>query len=89
MCKFGYKLDCKIHPHPLLNIFTKNPESLSRNRRVTCHVNIPIISKHCSKLFNSSYSCQSINNWTKLPQTVKSSPSTLSFKRSCFTHLVS
>ena len=35
MCKFGYKLDCKIHPQPLLNIFTKNPEDLSRNRQVT------------------------------------------------------
>ena len=23
MCKFGYKLDRKIHPHPLLNIFKK------------------------------------------------------------------
>ena len=32
MCKFGYKLDHKIHPHPLLNIFKKNPKGLSRNR---------------------------------------------------------
>ena len=32
MCKFGYKLDRKIHLHPLLNIFTNNPEGLSRNR---------------------------------------------------------
>ena len=32
MCKFGYKLDCKIHPCPLLNIFKKNLEGLSRNR---------------------------------------------------------
>ena len=32
MCKFGYKLDHKIHPRPLLNIFKNNPEGLSRNR---------------------------------------------------------
>ena len=45
-CKFGYKLDHKIHPCPLLNIFKKNPEGVSRNRQVTHHINIPIISKH-------------------------------------------
>ena len=32
MCKCGYKLDRKIHPCPVLNIFKKNPEGLSRNR---------------------------------------------------------
>ena len=80
MCKFGYKLDRKIHPCPLLNIFTKNPEGLSRNREVTHHMNIPIKSKHSSKLCNSSYLCKSISDWTKLPQSVKSSPSIFSFK---------
>ena len=89
MCKFGYKLDCKIHPRPLLNIFKKNPEGLSRNRQVTHHMNIPFISKHSSKLYNSSYLCKSISNWTKSPQSVKSSSSIFSFKRSCFTHLIS
>ena len=49
MCKFGYKLYRKIHPHPLLNIFTKISEGLSRNRWVTHHMNIPIICKHSSK----------------------------------------
>ena len=80
MGKFGYKLDHKIHQRPLLNIFKKNPEGLSRNRRVTHHMNIPIISKHSSKLYNSSYLCKSISNWTKLPQSVKSSSSIFSFK---------
>ena len=92
MCKFGYKLDHKIHPRPLLNIFKKNLDGLSRNRQVTHHMNIPIISKHSSKLYNSSYLCKSISNWTKLPQSVKSSSSSssiFSFKRSCFTHLTS
>ena len=89
MNKFGYKLNHKIHPCPLLNIFTKNPEGLSRNRQVTHRMNIPMISKHSSKLYNSSYLCKSISNWTKLPQSVKSSPSIFSFKRSCFTHLIS
>ena len=28
MSKFGYKLDRKIHPRPILNIFKKNPEGL-------------------------------------------------------------
>ena len=89
MCKFGYKLYHKIHPRPLLNIFTKNSEGLSRNRQVTHHMNIPNISKHSSKLYNNSYLCKSISNWTKLPQSVKSSPLIFSFKRSCFTHLIS
>ena len=89
MCKFGYNLDHKIHPHPLLNMCTKNPKGLSGNRQVTHHINIPIISKHSSKLYNSRYLCKSISNWTKLPQSAKSSPSIFSFKRSCFTHLIS
>ena len=78
MCKFGYKLDHKIHPHPLLNIFKKNPEDLSRNRRVTRHMNIPIISKHSSKLYNSSYLCKSISNLTKLHSVLHNSNSLVS-----------
>ena len=45
MCEFGYKLNCKIHPHRSLIIFAKNQEIGELQVHKTYHF---FISKTCS-----------------------------------------
>ena len=76
--KLGYKVSSKILPEPIIALFDKkggkkcHPYS-TRNK------NTPNIQKHTNPQMNSSFLCQSVNNFMQLPGITKKCPNLSSF----------
>ena len=75
--KLGYKVSCKILPKPIIALFDKKGGKKC-HRYPTRNKNTPNIQKHTNPQMNSSFLCQSVNNFMQLPGITKQCPN-LSF----------
>ena len=76
--KLGYKVSRKILPEPLTALFDKKGGKKC-HRYPTRNKYIPNIQRHTTPQMNSSFLCQSVNNFMQLPGTTKQCPSLSSF----------
>ena len=71
--KLGYKISCKILPEPIIALFDKKGGKKC-HRYPTRNKNTPNIQKHTNPQMNSSFLCQSVNNFMQLPGITKKCP---------------
>ena len=76
--KLGYKVSHKILPEPIISLFDKKGGKKC-HRYPTKNKNILNIQRYTTPQMNSSFLCQSVNNFMQLPGTTKQCPSLLCF----------
>ena len=70
LCKLGHKILHTQLPKPILQVFNQEG-SKKQHRYPTRNHNTPNIQKHVSPLFNRSFLCKSITEFSKLPMQLK------------------
>ena len=80
LCKLGHQMTYKLLPQPLHNILNAAGGKKS-HRYPMRNKDTPNIQKHQSTLFNHSFLCQSIVEYTKLSDTLKNEKNTRQFEK--------
>ena len=86
-CQLGYQLTHKLLPAPLQKIFDANGGKKS-HRYPTRNKSTPNIQKHHSMLYNKSFLCQSIKQYSQLSNCVKKEPNVFKFVKKLKKHLL-
>ena len=71
LCKLGHSLNHKQLPSPLIKLFNMH-RGEKLHRYPTRNKNIPNIQKHTAQIFNQSFLCRSLVEYSKLPTELKS-----------------
>ena len=72
---FGYGIDCKIHPQTILNLFKKMGKTtgIKTDKYNTRQKTMLNILPHTSMLYNQSYMCKPLSQYSKLSDKMKKS----------------
>ena len=88
LCKLGHSLNYKQLPSPLIKLFNMHSgEKL--HRYPTRNKNIPNVQKHTAQVFNRSFLCRSLVEYSKLPTELKSKKEKKIFERKLKHYLTS
>ena len=73
LLKFGYGIDHKIHPQPILDLFKKmeKPTGTKTHKYNTRQKNMPNVLPHTNTPYNQSYMCKSLSQYHKLSDKIK------------------
>ena len=80
LCKLGQRVTHKIVPIPIQHIFDSNG-GIKQHRYPMRNKNTPNIQKHHDVIFNKSFLCQSIVEFSKLPTNLKTKKDPVIFDR--------
>ena len=74
LVKFGYKIMKNQQPLPLQKLM-EDRGGKKTHRYPTRRKCVPNIQKHSSEIFNKSFICRSIHEFSKMPDSIKNSKS--------------
>ena len=86
-CQLGYQLTYRLLPAPLQKVFDDNGGKKS-HRYPTRNKSTPNIQKHHCILFNKSFLCQSIKQYSLLSDCLKKEPNISRFVKQMKKHLL-
>ena len=78
LCKYRFKVSKKLLPETLIRL-ANDRGGRKVHKYGTRNKHMPNVQAHKSPLYNNSFMCRDIQEFGKLPQSIKDSPTTRSF----------
>ena len=86
LCKLGQKISFNNLPKPIIQIFNFDGGK-NQHTYPTRNQNVPNIQKHDTLLFNRSFLCKSLTEFSQLPMYLKMEKNHNKFLKQCKQHL--